>query len=150
MVILSGFFISGMMWAQKGNPAVEKANSAVPFKVVQDKNGVLEFSEKDFAAGVAKFYIYRFKDASVRFLVIRSSDGVIRAAFDGCVICYRSKKGFHQEGDFTVCNNCGKRYPSVKINTETGSCNPIPLDRNFKNCKVLITVADLQNGIGYF
>ncbi|MGA2142293.1 MAG: hypothetical protein ABSG94_07710 [Brevinematales bacterium] len=63
----------------------------------------------------------------MRFLVMRSSDGVFRAAFDGCVI-----------------------YPSVRINTETGSCNPIPLNRVSKNGKVIITVADLQSGIAYF
>lgn len=141
--------ISGMMWAN-GNPDIEQKNQTVTFKVVQDKNGSIEFSQKDFIIGTPKFYIYRFNDTSVRFLVMRSSDGVFRAAFDGCVICYRAKKGFHQEGDYTVCNNCGNRYPSVRINTETGSCNPIPLNRVSKNGKVIITVADLRGGIGYF
>lgn len=141
--------ISGLMWAN-GNPDVEQRNTAVKFNVVQNTNGSVEFAQKDFVTGTPKFYIYRFKDASVRFLVMQSSDGVFRAAFDGCVICYRAKKGFHQEGDFTVCNNCGNRYPSVKINTETGRCNPIPLNRVTRNGRVIISTADLQAGIGYF
>jgi hypothetical protein len=46
---------------------------------------------------------------------MKSADGVIRAAYDACDVCYRERKGYHQEGDDMVCNNCGRHFPSTSI-----------------------------------
>lgn len=147
---LSVAFLVTIAWAGSGNIVVESANKTAKFKVVKDKDGAVQFQEKDFIKSKPKYFIYRLPETSIRFVVLRSSDGVVRAAFDACEVCYQAKKGFHQEGDFMVCNNCGNKYPSNSINEETGSCNPVPLIRTVQAEKLIIKVEDLKKGIKYF
>lgn len=81
--------------------------------------------------GLAHFYELPSKTGkTIRFFVLKSSDGVFRAAFDACDVCYREKKGYRQDGDIMVCNNCGRKFPSNLINVEQGGCNPAPLNRD--------------------
>ena len=130
--------------------AVEKGNSTVSFTVIKDLNGVIEIPVSDFASGKAGYYIYRLPESSVRFLVLKSSDGVIRASLDACNVCFSKKRGFHQEGDQTVCNTCGRRYPSTVINDITGGCYPVPLTRSVKAGKVVLSAQELKSLARYF
>ena len=77
-------------------------------------------------------------------------DGVIRAAFDACDVCWPENKGYSQKGDFMVCNNCGKKFSSVRINEVQGGCNPAPLNRKVENSSVVLQAADLLQGKRYF
>ena len=87
---------------------------------------------------------------SIRYFVIKSSDGVIRAAFDACDVCWPSGKGYYQEGDYMVCRNCGKRFASVKVNEIKGGCNPAPLNRQVDGDNLVIQVKDILDGRQYF
>lgn len=98
----------------------------------------------DFDTGQAKFYQYKTSNGPVRFFVIKSSDGVYRAAADACVVCYREKMGYHQEGDDMVCNKCRKHFPSAYVNEVTGGCNPDPIRRTIQDDKLLIATSDLE------
>ena len=99
----------------------------------------------DVSSGQAKFYQYRGSSGKpIRFFVIKSSDGVYRAAADACVVCYREKKGYHQEGDDMVCNNCRKHFPSALVNEVTGGCNPDGIPRTIQGDKLLIATSDLE------
>jgi uncharacterized membrane protein len=100
-----------------------------------------------FDDGKAHYFDYKTSDGTkVRYFVMRSSDSVIRAAFDACVVCWREGKGYVQDGDVMICKNCGKRFPSVKINVITGGCNPAPLTRKVENGKVIIKTESFQEG----
>ena len=68
----------------------------------------------------------------MKYFVLKSSDGTVRAAFDACDVCYAQKKGYQQEGDEMVCGNCGQRFPSAQINEVEGGCNPSPIERTVK------------------
>jgi len=98
----------------------------------------------------AKFYSYDFNGLKINYFVLKSSDGVIRAAFDACDQCFRDKKGYRQEGDEMVCNNCDMRFPSVKINVEEGGCNPAPLSRKIEGSDLVIKASDIKAGAWYF
>lgn len=100
--------------------------------------------------GTAHFYTYNSNGVSVRYFVLKSSDGVIRAAFDTCDVCYDAKKGYRQEGDEMVCNNCNNRFASVKINEEKGGCNPAPLTRTIDGDDLVIKTTDIDAGRWYF
>ena len=109
------------------------------------------YPEKTFANGKAQRFTYKTEDGvTVRYFVIKSSDGVIRAAFDACDVCWRENKGYVQQGDFMVCKNCGKKFPSVRVNEVQGGCNPAPLARKMENGNVIIQVTDLLQGKTYF
>jgi uncharacterized membrane protein len=104
-----------------------------------------------FDDGKAKhFEVKTHNDITIKYFVLKSSDGVIRAAFDACDVCWPSGKGYFQEGDNMVCRNCGKRFASVKINEVKGGCNPAPLARRIEGESLLIQAADIQAGQSYF
>ncbi len=104
-----------------------------------------------FDDGKAHYYTWNAPSGKrIQFFVLKSSDGVIRAAFDACDVCFASKKGYRQEGDFMVCNNCGQRFESVRVNEVRGGCNPSPVDRTIQGGNVVITAAALATGEKYF
>jgi uncharacterized membrane protein len=99
----------------------------------------------------AKFFDYKLTDHKpVRFFVIKSSDGVYRAALDACDTCYHAKKGYHQEGDDMICNNCGLHFHSAKINEVHGGCNPIGLPRTIEGDQLEIKSSEQESRGGYF
>ena len=75
---------------------------------------------------------------------------MVRAAFDACDVCYAAKKGYRQEGNFMVCNNCGQKFISTRINEVRGGCNPAPLERKIVGDKLVIATADILTGARYF
>ncbi len=103
-----------------------------------------------FDDGLAHFYTYDVGETTVRFFVLKSSDGVVRAAFDACDVCFAARRGYRQEGNEMVCNNCGRRFPAVLINEVRGGCNPAPLDRTVEGDDLVIRVDDIAAGAGYF
>ncbi len=118
---------------------------------VKPQNGLFAFPVSEFQDGKARHFNFRMSpNQSIRFFVIKSSDGVIRAAFDACEVCYRAKKGYAQQGNNMICLNCGMKFKSVKVNEVTGGCNPSALRRTVKDGKVIIDQRDLLLGAKYF
>ncbi|GAB4164409.1 MAG: hypothetical protein Tsb0017_02420 [Geothermobacteraceae bacterium] len=117
---------------------------------VQADNGAVRLNAAEFDDGKARFFEYNGRSGPIRFFVVKSTDGVIRAAFDACDVCYREKKGYTQVGDSMICNNCGQSFPTDRINVVKGGCNPSPLQRQVANGQVVITLAALELGATYF
>ena len=104
-----------------------------------------------FQDGKARYYEYKTSDGiTVKYFILKSSDGVIRAAFDACDVCWPEGKGYQQKGDYMVCRNCGRRFASVKVNVITGGCNPGALQREVSGDKLVIKVKDIIEGKKYF
>ena len=102
------FFLSEVKGAAAADPAVE-----------------VVYPVKDFQNGDARFYSYPAGNGvTIKYFILKSSDGVIRAAFDACDVCFQAGRGYEQKGDFMVCKNCGRRFASVRINVVEGGCNP--------------------------
>lgn len=87
---------------------------------------------------------------SIKYFVLKSSDGVLRAAFDACDVCWPAGKGYFQEGDYMVCRNCGKKFASIKVNEIKGGCNPAPLQRQVVGDNLVIKVKSILEGKQYF
>jgi len=119
---------------------------------VQGSTSEFVYNAADFADGKAKYYSYKTPQGlDIRYFLLKSSDGIIRAAFDSCDTCWAAGKGYRQEGDFMVCNNCGLRFSSVKINEVKGGCNPAPLTRSSSGDKIIVKVKDIvEQGSFYF
>ncbi|RJR51125.1 MAG: DUF2318 domain-containing protein [Desulfobacteraceae bacterium] len=103
-----------------------------------------------FDDGKAHFFTHKAGGTEIRYFVLKSSDGVIRAAFDACDVCWQAGKGYAQAGDVMVCRNCGQRFASVRVNEVKGGCNPAPLTRKVENGNLIIETADIMQGKGYF
>lgn len=100
--------------------------------------------------GKAHHFEYKNGDSTIKFFVVKSSDGIIRAAFDACDVCFPAKKGYTQDGDFMICNNCGRRFHSSRINVVEGGCNPAPLNREIVADNLVIKIEDVIPGARYF
>lgn len=114
------------------------------------QDGKLRFTAADFADGKARFYRFEGDLGPIDFFLVRSQDGVIRTAFDTCDVCYRERKGYRQEGNDMVCNNCNQHFRTDLVNVVKGGCNPAPLQREQVGETVVITANDIEHGIGYF
>jgi uncharacterized membrane protein len=118
-------------------------------KVVPGTNEV-HIPISDVDDGNAHFYYFNSNGVRVNYFILKDSEGVIRAAFETCDVCYGAKKGYRQDGDYMICNNCGQRFASTKINILSGGCNPAPLDRNVVGENLVITSDDIASGKWYF
>jgi uncharacterized membrane protein len=103
-----------------------------------------------FEDGKARHFEHTDGEFTIRYFILKSSDGVLRAAFDACDVCWPAGKGYYQEGDYMVCRNCGRRFASVRVNEVKGGCNPAPLNRIVQNGKLVIQVQDILEGKQYF
>jgi uncharacterized membrane protein len=126
-------------------------NFTVPATDVQPTNGIFQFPVSQFEDGKARHFTYKHAPNQwVRFFIVKSTDGQIRAAFDACEVCNRSKKGYVQQGDTMVCINCGMKFRTDKINVVTGGCNPIALKKSADGNAITITQQDVLSGSKFF
>jgi uncharacterized membrane protein len=100
--------------------------------------------------GAAHFYELSDGGKGIRFFVVQSRDGVVRAAFDACDVCYHSRKGYTQDGAQMVCVNCSQRFDVARVNEVKGGCNPAPLERRVDGDTLSIPLAALRAGANFF
>jgi uncharacterized membrane protein len=113
--------------------------------IVTPVNGRLEIPVASVSDGKSHHFQAQAADGTmVTFFVLKSADGVLRAAIDSCDVCYRSGLGYYQEGDNMVCKNCGQKFASNKINIIKGGCNPAPLNRAVVGDKLVINMRDIN------
>lgn len=120
------------------------------FETVKAEAGAVKIPVAEVNDGQAHFYTFNDGGKAINFFVLRSSDGVLRAAFDSCDVCYAARKGYRQEGDTMVCNNCGQQFPSTRINEIKGGCNPAPLARSVEGDHLVLKTSDILKGGFYF
>ncbi|MDH3392207.1 MAG: DUF2318 domain-containing protein [Desulfobulbaceae bacterium] len=118
--------------------------------LITPTNGKIEIPVADINDGKAHHFQVKSDDGTmVTFFVLKSADGVLRAAIDACDVCYRSGLGYYQEGDKMVCKNCGQKFASNKINEIKGGCNPAPLDRTVTGDMLVIQMKDINMNSWY-
>lgn len=159
LLVLAGVGVYLVISASSDNPTATKISTltADPATAVAPNTASAAPESRDIRipladlSGTAKFFDYKLSDNKpVRFFVIKSSDGVYRAALDACDTCYHAKKGYHQEGDDMICNNCKLHFHSSQINEVHGGCNPIGLPRTIEGNQLVIKASELENRGGYF
>jgi len=121
-----------------------------PYPLVEAEGGSVRLALSTFDDYKAHHYTYLHEEQPIEFFVLKSKDGIVRAAFNACDVCYDSKKGYTQDGDHMVCNNCGRRFPADQINVVHGGCNPSPLTRVVEGDSLLIEVEEIIKGEAYF
>ena len=120
-------------------------------KIASSSTGLLTVPISLLDGGKAKFFEYLSKDNKpMRFFVLRSSDGVYRAALDTCDVCYRAKKGYVQSGDSMVCRKCGRGFPSKLVNEVFGDCNPVGVPGMVAENSFVIQSSELDKRTQYF
>ncbi|MBI2548997.1 DUF2318 domain-containing protein [Candidatus Woesearchaeota archaeon] len=120
----------------------ESGYDPVPIRV-SARNNEIHIPVKTISENITK-YVYQQDGIDMRFLLVRASDGTIRAALDACRIC--GPMGFEQVADTIVCKRCGVETAIDDIGTDE-SCNPIPLAFVLYSQEVIIPVKNfLKDG----
>lgn len=100
-----------------------------------------------------KAHFFKFEDGGkeITFFVAKATDGSFKAAFDACDSCYKSKKGYEQQGDKMNCKNCNQKFAIGRLGPNaTGGCNPGYLPLQQSGNSIAVKVADLKVGAHYF
>jgi len=103
----------------------------------------------DKISTTAKWFELESSGATIRFFAVKADDGSVRTAFDACDVCYSSHKGYSQQGNEMVCNNCGNRYPIDGLGTKNkagGGCWPGFLPSRVEGNLLIIDKADIAAG----
>lgn len=146
IVIVGGGVIVAMQ-LKKAGPAPAVSLAGAPPSATAS---TVAYPLNQFDDGKARHFSYQSGGHTIRYFVLKSYDGVVRAAFDACDVCWPAGKGYYQEGDTMVCRNCGRRFASNRINEVKGGCNPAPLDRSVHDNQLVIRVNDILKGKPYF
>jgi len=120
------------------------------FSKLEPSEGRLTIPLEKISDGNAHYFKTKADDGTmVSYFTLKSRDGIIRAAIDACDVCYRAGKGYVQDGDYMVCENCGQRFLSSRINVVKGGCNPAPLERKIVDKNLVIKMADINKNSWY-
>ena len=69
--------------------ALEKASGGSP--LVKAEQGRVSIPVAEVDDGQAHFFTFEHAGTRVDFFLLKSADGVVRAAFDTCDVCFREK-----------------------------------------------------------
>lgn len=117
---------------------------------VRATDGVVTLPVASLADGKAHFYTYAAEGGDVRFFMLKSPDGKVRAALDACDVCFHAGKGYEQKNDRLRCINCGMEFHANRVGDLKGGCNPHPLPFTLEGDTVRIATSELAAGLRYF
>ncbi len=121
------------------------------YEKVKTSGGVVSIPVGKVADGKARFYKFEDGGKEIAFFAVKSADGSYKTAFDACDACFKSRKGYEQQGDKMNCKNCNQKFAINRLGPNaTGGCNPGYLPHQLNGGTISIKVDDLKGGARYF
>ena len=121
------------------------------YEKVKISNGTVTLPAAKLADGKAHFYKIEDSGKEIVFFAAKSADGSYKVAFDACDACFKSRKGYEQQGDKMNCKNCNQKFAINRLGPNaTGGCNPGYLHSQQSGNNIVIKAADIKNGARYF
>jgi uncharacterized membrane protein len=134
-----------------GGVAAAFAFSLGKYEKVKPVNGTVTLSTAKLNDGKAHFYKLAVDGKEVNFFAVKAADGSYKTAFDACDACYKSKKGYEQQGDKMNCRNCNQKFAIGRLGPNaSGGCNPGYLPSQQTGGSIIIKAEDLKGGARYF
>lgn len=143
IIILVSIILVAIFFISKGTTTTGKATQNINLAAGSIDIPLSEITEQ------AKWYEYDSNGKKISFFAVKASDGSVKTAFDACDVCYGSKKGYRQEGDLMICNNCGNSYPIDGLGTKNkagGGCWPGYLPNKIQGDTLTIEHSDMEKG----
>ncbi len=126
------------------------SGSTSPAVQVKQESGEVRVSLADLDDKKPHFYVFQTGGKDIRFFLLRDAEGGVRAALDACHNCFRAKRGYRQEGNTVICNNCGMSFKYENIGIVNGGCNPISITKKMAGQFVVLKTQDLEAGAKFF
>lgn len=142
MIVMGALFIIGVFF-------IMRSPSNTTGEVIGIDEGEYVKIPLSEISSTAQFQEYNSNGANIEFFVVKAKDGSIKTAFNACDVCYRSRKGYRQQGDDMICNNCGNYYPISGLGTKNlkgGGCWPGYLPSKIEGDNLIIKKSDLESG----
>ena len=133
LIIISALFLTSCVTTKTtGNTISEEGFVKIPLSQISED---------------MQLYSYNSNGVDVNYFAVKGSDGQIRTAFDACDVC-GGHKGYRQEGNQVVCNNCGNRFDIDDIGSKNkpGGCWPSYLNHEIEGDNILIKKSDIEAG----
>ena len=121
------------------------------YEKVKANNGTVTLQVAKLSDNKAHFYKFEDGGKEIAFFAVKAADGSYKTAFDACDSCYKSKKGYEQQGDKMNCKNCNQKFAINRLGPNaTGGCNPGYLPHQQSGSTISIKATDLKGGARYF
>lgn len=121
------------------------------YEKVKANNGSVTLPTAKLDDGKAHFYKFVDGGREITFFAVKAEDGSYKTAFDACDSCYKSRKGYEQQGDRMNCKNCNQKFAIAKLGPNaTGGCNPGYLPNQASGGTITVKASDLKDGARYF
>jgi uncharacterized membrane protein len=121
------------------------------YEKVTVSNETVSVPVAKLADGKAHFYKFEDGGKEITFFAAKATDGTVKTAFDACDSCYKSKKGYEQQGGKMNCKNCNQKFAINRLGPNAnGGCNPGYLPHQLNGSTISISVTDLKGGARYF
>jgi len=121
------------------------------YEKVKASNGTVTLPVAKLSDNKAHFYKFEDGGKEIAFFAVKAADGSYKTAFDACDSCYKSKKGYEQQGDKMNCKNCNQKFAIGRLGPNaTGGCNPGYLPHQLNGSTISIKATDLKGGARYF
>ncbi len=148
-LLMIGFAVSAHAGALDGLFKKSPAEAAKEAGVVETADAV-KIPLKTLDSGKALFLQIESEGRPYYYFALKSKDGKYHASLDACDVCFRANRGYRQEGDDLVCNNCNQKFAAVKLGEAKGGCNPHALQHTVEGQSMVIRKADILAGKNYF
>jgi len=145
IVVVAIVVIAGTIVLYSNNKPEQKGNPSTAANVI-DVNMTTVSIPLASISQTATWYEYNVSGLTVRFFVVKDSNGTIHTTFDECWMCFNAHLGYRQNGSAMIENRCNMSFPISQI-TEQGcsgdGCCPIFLANKVIGDQLVIKKSDL-------
>ena len=131
-----------------GQKAYEGGFKGSGYELVRpDNSGNVNVDLSGLGPNQVRFFRFLNRgNQEVRFFAGKDGNGVVQVAFDASDTCSKTKRGFHQQGEWLICNKCDKAFRLAGINDGGGGCNPVPLAHRVDGNQLQLAENDVLQG----
>ena len=131
-------------------PSLYGCSKSTPTKLVSAHGDTVTIDAAGIENGGLKFFSYNVGPRSVRFFLVRTESGKLKAALDACATCYINKMGYHADAGCVVCGYCGNRFDFDEMDKGVGGCYPIMLKSRIDGGRVVLDKKELEEAVKWF
>jgi uncharacterized membrane protein len=143
--VLIVLLVLGVAWGAE--VILEGRLNAAGFQRVAPVQGQVRIDVADLKPQEVRFFQFlNSGNQEVHFFVGRDRAGQVQVAFDADETCAKYKRGFHQEGEWMVCNKCGKAFHLVDVKSGGEGCSPVPVRHQLAGSQLVLAETDILQG----
>ena len=95
-------------------------------KIIEEEEKFFDMSINEITETLT-FFSVTVNGINMEIMALNAPDGAVRLALNRCERCYKSGKGFLQEGNELICRQCNMHINIDIAGIESGGCNPIQI-----------------------